>query len=69
MQNLNHFALFNSLYIIEEKSSEYNEKNGNLASITYGNGLVEEYVYNFLDLVSEIWYTKDGIRTLDLRAF
>ena len=26
--------------------------------ITYGNGYVEEYVYNDLELLTEIWYTK-----------
>ena len=26
--------------------------------ITYGNGYVGEYVYNDLELLTEIWYTK-----------
>lgn len=38
---------------------EYEERNGKLKKITYGNGLVVEYVYNTLENLSEIWYT-DG---------
>jgi len=44
-------------------SYTYNNFNGKLAKIEYGNGLKEEYVYNELDMISEIWYTKDGVRT------
>lgn len=40
-------------------SYEYSENNGKLKKITYGNGLVVEYVYNALENLSEIWYT-DG---------
>ena len=36
----------------------YNERNGKLNKITYGNGFVVEYVYNALELLTEIWYTK-----------
>ena len=44
-------------------SYTYNNFNGKLAKIEYGNGLKEEYVYNELDMISEIWYTKDEVRT------
>ena len=38
---------------------EYEERNGKLKKITYGNGLIVRYVYNDLENLSEIWYT-DG---------
>ena len=31
---------------------------------TYGNGYVVEYVYDRLENLKEIWYTKDGTRSL-----
>ena len=41
----------------------YNANNGKLCKITYGNGFSEEYVYNEVELLSEIWYTySDGTR-------
>ena len=39
---------------------EYNEYNGKLIKITYGNGLIEEYEYNDLEMISKVWYTKSG---------
>ena len=36
---------------------EYNAHNGKLVKTTYGNGYVIEYIYNRLELLSEIWYT------------
>ena len=36
----------------------YNQNNGKLNKITYGNGLSAEYVYNELELLTEVWYTK-----------
>ena len=38
----------------------YNDSNGKLNKITFGNKDVEEYVYNDLELLSEIWYTESG---------
>ena len=35
---------------------EYYPNNGNLKKINYGNGFSEEYVYNYLEMLSEIWY-------------
>ena len=41
----------------------YNNYNGKLNKITYGNGFSEEYVYNEVELLSEIWYNySDGTR-------
>ena len=34
----------------------YNNYNGKLNTITYGNGLTESYEYDALDRISEIWY-------------
>ncbi len=45
-------------------SYTYQGYNGKLNKITYGNGFVEEYVYNALENISEIWYTNNGIRSL-----
>ena len=45
-------------------SYEYNQNNGKLKKITYGNGFAVEYVYNRLEMVSEIWYTEGGTRSL-----
>ncbi|MBO7303798.1 MAG: hypothetical protein J6V09_01055, partial [Clostridia bacterium] len=45
-------------------SYEYNEYNGKLKKLTYANGLVEEYVYNALEMLEEVWYTVDGNKTL-----
>ena len=42
---------------------EYYSNNGKLKKITYGNEFVEEYVYDSLEMLSEIWYTIDGTRT------
>ena len=36
----------------------YGERNGKLNKITYANGFVIEYVYNELELLAEVWYTK-----------
>ena len=36
---------------------EYYPNNGKLKKINYGNGFSEEYVYNTLEMLSEIWYT------------
>ena len=38
---------------------EYNSYNGKIKKINYGNGFSEEYVYNTLEMLSEIWYTYD----------
>lgn len=35
-----------------------------MCTITYGNGFSENYVYNDLELLSEIWYTVSGTDTL-----
>ena len=43
-------------------SYEYNPKNGKLKKITYGNGFVVEYVYNTLELLTEVWYTENNVR-------
>ncbi|MBO5906568.1 MAG: hypothetical protein J6Q85_00245 [Clostridia bacterium] len=40
---------------------EYNEYNGKLNKITYGNGFVVEYVCDDLDNLSEAWYTVNGV--------
>ena len=42
----------------------YNENNGKLKKVTYGNGFIIEYVYNDLENISEIWYTVNGSNTL-----
>ena len=36
---------------------EYGPNNGKLTKINYANGFSEEYVYNTLEMLSEIWYT------------
>ena len=41
---------------------EYYPNNGKLKKINYGNGFSEEYVYNTLEMMSEIWYTYDDGR-------
>ena len=41
-------------------SYEYGDNNGKLLRITYGNGFYERYVYNELDLISKIYYNKNG---------
>lgn len=38
---------------------EYYPNNGKIKKINYGNGFSEEYVYDILELLSEIWYTYD----------
>ena len=43
---------------------EYYENNGKLKKINYGNGFSEDYVYNNLEMLSEIWYTIDGTRII-----
>ena len=45
-------------------SYEYNENNGKIKKINYGNGFSVEYVYNRLEMLSEIWYNENGTRTL-----
>ena len=45
-------------------SYEYNENNGKIKKINYGNGFSVEYVYNRLELLAEIWYTENGVRAL-----
>ena len=35
---------------------EYNQNNGKLNKINYGNGFSEEYVYGDLDELEEVWY-------------
>lgn len=45
-------------------SYEYNDYNGKLKKVTYGNGFIVEYSYNDLELLEEIWYTNNGTRTL-----
>lgn len=45
-------------------SYEYNTNNGKLKKINYGNGFSVEYVYNRLEMLSEIWYNENGTRTL-----
>lgn len=42
----------------------YNQNNGKLISVTYGNSFSENYVYNDLELLSEIWYTNSTTNTL-----
>ena len=42
---------------------EYNSNNGKLKKINYGNGFSEEYVYNDIEKVAEVWYNySDGSR-------
>lgn len=36
---------------------EYNDYNGKLCKIVYGNGLIVEYIYNSLELLEKICYT------------
>ena len=43
---------------------QYNDYNGKLVKVTYANGIAEEYVYNDLELLSEIWYTDGDTSTL-----
>ena len=44
---------------------EYYPNNGKLKKINYGNGFSEEYVYNTLEMLAEVWYTyDDGTRVL-----
>ena len=38
---------------------EYYPNNGKIKKINYGNGFSEEYVYNTLEMLSEVWYTYD----------
>ena len=42
----------------------YLGNNGKLSKITYANGFVEEYVYDTLENLSEIWYTENSTRSL-----
>ena len=44
-------------------SYEYAENNGKLQKTTYGNGFSEDYVYNTLEMLSEVWYTVGTTRT------
>ncbi len=42
---------------------EYNQNNGKLIKVSYGNGFSEEYIYNDLEMLSEVWYNySDGSR-------
>ncbi|MBQ7315470.1 MAG: RHS repeat-associated core domain-containing protein, partial [Clostridia bacterium] len=46
-------------------SYTYNDHNGKLNTLTYANGYTEDYVYDDLDRLTEIWYTQgSGTRTL-----
>ncbi len=46
-------------------SYTYNENNGKLQKVTYSSGFSEEYVYNDLELLKEIWYNNtNGTRAL-----
>ena len=45
-------------------SYEYNENNGKLKKITYGNGYAVEYVYDRLENLEKICYNKNGTSTL-----
>ena len=54
------FAAPDAKKAISKQTYNYDIHNGKLKGITYGNGLVEEYVYNELDMISEIWYTNNG---------
>lgn len=38
---------------------EYKSRNGNLSKVTYANGQIVKYVYNDLELLTEIWYNSD----------
>ena len=43
---------------------EYNQNNGKLNKINYGNGFSEEYVYGNLEKVESVWYNySNGTRT------
>ena len=48
-------------------SYEYEEKDDKFLKTNYSNALTEEYVYNLLDLISEIRYNKDGKSCCDSR--
>ena len=43
---------------------EYAENNGKLQKVTYGNGIIVEYVYDGVENLTEVWYTISGARTL-----
>ena len=43
--------------------SEYNSNNGKLAKIMYSNGLTVRFVYDELDRISEVWYTKNSVES------
>ena len=46
-------------------SYTYNDRNGKLKKVTYGNGFSVEYVYCDIELLKEIWYNySDGTREL-----
>ncbi len=45
-------------------SYEYNDYNGKLKKVIYANGLTTEYEYNDIDLLTEIWYTENEVKTL-----
>ena len=42
----------------------YSLNNGKLTSVVYPNGQTEEYVYNDLEMLTEIWYNKNGMESL-----
>ena len=42
---------------------EYNERNGKLSKVNYGNGFSVEYVYGTLENLTQVWYNySDGTR-------
>ncbi len=43
---------------------EYQEKNGKLTSMTYGNGCTVYYLYDELENLSELWYSYNGGETI-----
>ena len=43
---------------------EYAENNGKLQKVTYGNGIIVEYVYDGVENLTEVWHTISGARTL-----
>ncbi len=47
------------------ESYTYNQKNGKLNKISYGNGAFEEYVYNALEMLTEIWY--NGVKAYEYK--
>ena len=48
---------------------EYYSNNGKLKKINYGNGFSEQYRYNTLEMLSEIWYTYDDNDETGVKAY